>query len=1123
MSYSKFDESYKKLNAAQKKAVDTIDGPVMVVAGPGSGKTEILSLRVANILRMTDATPGNILCLTFTDSAAVNMRKRLVALLGNAAYRIPIHTFHGFGVEVINSYPEYFWNGASLLPADALVSIHILEEIFSELPHDNPLSSKYDDSFTYISDAKSAIENLKKGGLSPDEFRAVLSANEEFLKYANPLVGATFSERLSKKDFDNIGKLTEKLRTFVSGCAVPLVWPLAEVVAESLSRALDSSVSEDTTTFISEWKKKWIEKNDEGKNVLKGTASLPKLFALADVYEAYQETMRKEGYYDFADMILDTVQTLEKTPSLRYELQERYQYILVDEFQDTNDAQMRLVRLLTDAPVHEGRPNVMVVGDDDQAVYKFQGADISNILSFREMYRDPVVITMTENYRSTQKVLDLARHVILKGDERLENKIPEMEKRLTAGNTELSGGAIVNKVLRTRVHEYHFVAAEIRKLIDNGKPASEIAVIARKHKYLEGLVPFLHRENIPINYERQQNVFLEPHVRELILLSRFITSLSRKNRDEADELLPEILSFPFWGLSRKVIWEISVSAERSNFHRKKWIDVMREHENEKVRTIADFLIDLGDRSKNETLEQVLDALMGSDLVSLTFSEDEDIETPDRADIASGKFVSPFKEFYFSREKFEKNKAEFLIFLSSLRVFVEALREHKQGAPLRIEDIVSFVELHEKNNIQVTDTSPFISGADSVTLLSAHKAKGMEFDTVFILSCQNDVWAGRGKNSILPFPKNLPLSPAGDTLDDKLRIFYVAITRAKKHLYLTSYCTDDKGDEMLPLEFLAVADGEEVENENVRQALAREYGEDEEISDETILSEAWKAVLAPPFVADERALLHSLLEDYQMSVTHLNNFLDVSHGGPQAFLENNLLRFPQAKGPAGAYGTAMHGAIERTYTYLKREGKLPKKTEIEEWFEELLSHERLSARDHRHFLKQGHDALAVYLKEKMPEFDASHRIETNFKDQGVVLGEARITGKIDKMIPVGDSEMRVVDFKTGKAAHGWEGKTPEEKIKLYKYRRQLMFYKLLVENSRDFGKYVVNEGVLEFLEPDRSGKICELIAEIGKEETERTARLIEVVYKKIIALDLPDISDFPKDLKGIIAFEDTLLS
>ena len=108
MSYSKFDESYKKLNAAQKKAVDTIDGPVMVVAGPGSGKTEILSLRVANILRMTDATPGNILCLTFTDSAAVNMRKRLVALLGNAAYRIPIHTFHGFGVEVINSYPEYF-------------------------------------------------------------------------------------------------------------------------------------------------------------------------------------------------------------------------------------------------------------------------------------------------------------------------------------------------------------------------------------------------------------------------------------------------------------------------------------------------------------------------------------------------------------------------------------------------------------------------------------------------------------------------------------------------------------------------------------------------------------------------------------------------------------------------------------------------------------------------------------------------------------------------------------------------------------------------------------------------------------------------------------------------------
>jgi DNA helicase-2/ATP-dependent DNA helicase PcrA len=388
---------------------------------------------------------------------------------------------------------------------------------------------------------------------------------------------------------------------------------------------------------------------------------------------------------------------------------------------------------------------------------------------------------------------------------------------------------------------------------------------------------------------------------------------------------------------------------------------------------------------------------------------------------------------------------------------------------------------------------------------------MEFDTVFVLSCQDDVWAGRGKSSLLSFPKNLPLSPAGNNLDDQLRLFYVAITRAKRHLYLTSYRTKEDGKESLPLQFLIS-----------ESMITKNRSETKMPTNESLLFSSWKAVLTPPFVADEEALLRSLLEEYQMSVTHLNNFLDVSRGGPQTFLEHNLLRFPSAKIPSGAYGSAMHGTMEKIYTFLKREGKIPLEKISLEWFEKELKYERLSVRDFRFWLKRGRDALAVYLKERKDEFGMTHKIETDFKNQGVVIGSARINGKIDKMIPLPNGTMKVVDFKTGKTFDDWEKGTPDEKIKLYKYRRQLIFYKLLVENSRDFSKYKVEEGSLEFLEPDKHGKIHELNLFITEEETEKTTKLIEAVYKKIIALELPDVSGYTKDVAGMMNFEADLL-
>ena len=227
-----FKIRFEKLNRQQKQAVEAIEGPVMVVAGPGSGKTELLSLRVANIMRLTDTAPKNILCLTFTDAAAFNMRQRLAGLIGRAAYRVAIHTFHSFGVEIINRYPEQFYGGASFLPADDITQMEVLEEIFSGLDYDNPLRSEHNGQFVYLPKVKKAIEHLKKAGLSPVEFKTILAENKRAAACAEPIIQKTFGDRVSKKMIPDAERAAEEIKrcplTPLPGLFKPFTQALAD-------------------------------------------------------------------------------------------------------------------------------------------------------------------------------------------------------------------------------------------------------------------------------------------------------------------------------------------------------------------------------------------------------------------------------------------------------------------------------------------------------------------------------------------------------------------------------------------------------------------------------------------------------------------------------------------------------------------------------------------------------------------------------------------------------------------------------------------------------------------------------------------------------------------------------
>lgn len=1236
-----FAERYKKLNSAQKKAVDTIDGPLLVVAGPGSGKTEILGMRVARILKETQAMPSNILCLTFTDSAAQNMRERLSRLIGERAYSVAIHTFHNFCVDIIRKHGEFFYHGATFRAADPITQISVLETLFNALEHDNPLRSYHpEEGFVYLKAVQFAISNVKKSGLMPHELLQILDDNEKGFDTINQTVLPAFEERLSKKDFSAIeravqaladagskrvkervkDKIAEQAKTADKkidgnvGTNAVAFHSIEEAVASSIADALSEASKKDETEPLSKWKAKWIVKDDQGKKVFKDALNLDKMRSFAAIYAAYQAEMHRLGYFDFDDMILDVIQALSTNARLRYELQEQYQYLLVDEFQDTNNAQMRILSLLTSAPEHGGRPNIMVVGDDDQAIYKFQGAELSNILDFRHRYVDVGLVSMTDNYRSTQGILDLAMNIMRKGEKRLENLIPDLSKQLKSfkssmvaekGSSNLDVTSefqqhmptdVSYHVFETHLHEYKYVAQKIRKLIDAGTKPEDIAVIGRKHAILEAIVPFLRNERIPIKYEREQNVFAEPHIREIITIARYISSVigAQAHESAQEDLLPTILSFPFWGIRRIDIWKISIEAKRSG---KSWLEVMSEMKegNPRIAEIAEFLIDLSVDAKSSPLELILDRIIGAH-VALAVDTDKEDELEDLAKKASatakdGEFNSPFRAYYFSGEKFSHARSEYLSFLSSLRVFINAIRAFdgfdSLGGHLVISDLVKFVDMYEKNNLSLNDESPFVTARSAINLMSAHKSKGLEFHTVFVLSCQDDVWASRGMPDKIPFPANLPVKPAGDSEDDQLRLFYVALTRAKDCLFLTAHEVKEGGKKASRLRFLVdsvaetdgvidgdigdisdAADGAGAGNGAVAgKAFAPEA--------EELLESARMAYHTTAFLDEENALLRGLVENYRLSVTHLNNFLNIPKGGPRLFFEQNLLRFPQSKTPSGAYGSAIHSTLECVLLDFKRRSetagdsrvKLMPIDEILSEFEKFLTKEKLHPADFKLFSNRGKAALTAFMAKRGDTFKNVDIAEMDFGREQVLIidqdksasdepgagNQAFITGKIDK-VSLSEGVLSVHDYKTGRAFASFEEATGTLAIKGRQYANQLLFYKILIEHSaycREilFPKLAsiqasaasglgaaerkVTLGVIEFVEPVGSKKeinCAEL--DLDDESAERLKKLAVAVYQRIQNLDFEipaEIAEkfakgeYKNDLDAIIDFEEYLLN
>ena len=296
-----FSTRYQALNAQQKQAVDAIDGPVMVIAGPGTGKTELLSMRAANILKKTDTLPESILCLTFTDSGAAAMRERLTKIIGKDAYKVAIHTFHSFGSEVINQHGEYFYQGAHFRPADDLATHEILTANFNELDHDSLIASKMNGEFTYLRDAMTSISDLKRSGLTSDELLNVIEANSELLDTVEPDLALIFSNRVNASTADQLRPLVEKSNSLPEPNLPAGITPLAQSFSLSLSHALEDADEQSSTKPVTAWKNKWLTKDTNGKIVFKDRSRHDKLRAISFVYFKYLSRMQEAELFDYVE------------------------------------------------------------------------------------------------------------------------------------------------------------------------------------------------------------------------------------------------------------------------------------------------------------------------------------------------------------------------------------------------------------------------------------------------------------------------------------------------------------------------------------------------------------------------------------------------------------------------------------------------------------------------------------------------------------------------------------------------------------------------------------------------------------------------------------------------------
>ena len=968
-----FNAYYEKLNNEQKQAVEKIEGPIMVLAGPGTGKTQILAMRVANILRKADGIfPHNILCLTFTDAATIAMRKRLVEIIGPEAHKVHIYTFHAFANHVIQENLAYFGNYRQLDLLSDLERVDVFDNILNKLPIDHPLKKAKSSNAFEARRLNNLFDLMKQEGLTAVDVHKNI---DEWV-----------AKELEEGDFVAKRKSTAKGVTYMKG-----------------------DIRTDKMDAIK-------VKHDS-------------LRAGADLFDEYNRQLDAIDRYDYKDMILWVIKAFKENEELLAQYQERYQYFLVDEFQDTNGAQLDLISTLIEFMDFD--PNVFVVGDDDQAIFKFQGANVGNINLFIERYNASLIV-LKNNYRSSQKILNASVELISNNKERVVHQQSELEKLLIA-KAEHKDAMLKPQVLAFSnvVHEQAHLAKLLYEKWKNSANLEQVAIIYRKHAQVEKLVEVLEKENVPLNIKRKVDILKLPLIQNILNVLYYINE-EYHNPDSEEARLFELMHYQFFNISSSDIAKIALHKRQSKSEEKLSY--------RKIMGDPDLLSKIGIQNIKEIseLEMSLDKWI-NDISNVT------IQTLFENIINQGNILKSILN--------NQDKTWLLQVISTFFDFIKA--ESNKKPEIKVAELLQIIEKMKEHQIAMPVNKVLYSDA-GINFITAHSAKGLEFENVYILGATKNVWdSSRGNNFSFTFPDTINADIKGNDEDER-RLFFVAMTRAKKALYISYSEQNENGKNLESSQFVTeILEGDNTELNNV--VLPEEDVNNFQLM--TLLQKQKTVELI------DHDLIDKVLKNMKLSVTALNKYLRC----PNAFYFDNILRVPSSRNKSMGFGRAIHRALQFYFEEQKKKQSLSQEKLIgffEQGMRESASH--FTDQELKDLSQYGEKILKGYYEQYLKNLVPAKDYEIEIKLDKSEYKGIPLKGVLD-LVEVYDGYVEVVDYKTGdytKTGTKAKLKRPDAKQENGgDYWRQIVFYKMLLDSDTKHNMNM-HTGYMDFVEPDK---------------------------------------------------------
>jgi len=1000
---------------------------MLVLAGPGTGKTQLLSVRAANILFKTKVNPENILILTFTNAAARAMRERLSKIVGNDGYSMEVETFHSFANSIVLEEDDAIEHVKEKIEISEVEKVRAIEYILDNEKGVEPLRP-FGAPYIHRKEIEAKISNLKNEGVSPVEFKA-------FLKEQNSTDIGLESKHISR------------------------------------------------------------------------------LKALSIIYEKYEKLKNEEctilfderGRIDYDDMVLIAIEAIKGNKTLAENLTKQYKYIMVDEYQDTNGAQLELLFSIID----KNSPNICCVGDDDQAIFRFQGATLSNFRMLKEKFPSLKTIALKNNYRSDNDIINFSSRII--------SQVPDEERiaiKKLVSCRQYSGSDIKCLEFTKEEEELAFIVEKIKEQVEIIKkdktlsdeerlnPYNNIAVLLRKRSQILKVIDAFLKEGIPYATDGEEDIRSEKRVKQMLdvleLINIFSEDLERKSH-----YLYKILVSDYIGADNSDILKvINFVNKQKNIARRD-----KGHNYREFNLFEKFQEYFSIFSKNEKGEDAFPSCEESKELKIT--KELGLTKPHALhanawaikrmltnsssspvhDILM-RYIGDTRIYKFILKRYENDKVIRVRDLRALVSFVNMVKQADLSHPaVGLDEFVKELKLKEIHGMPIRGELATLS-QNGIRIYTAHKAKGLEFYSVFVPFCLGGrSWPPRGKSDVIPLPPKIYKSEERAreksrskllSYLDELRLFYVAATRAKSRLFFTSAPAEKVITSPFLTEAGMVSEMASVEDEENFLAKYLETEKEEQDSFEG--------------TAD---ILKDIIVGLTLNPTSLNNYIKCK----RKFLYDNVLRLPARKNQHLTFGNCAHKALEGVYADFMEQEKFPNFNAFKNYFKDELKFQGVS------------DSIKSWCSDRLEALDGWYKTESDNpvmpldleNKLEIVLGnDLFFRGTFDKIEEESDGNIRVVDYKTGK---------PDKHVKAIincrelsstdcdDYYRQLIAYKMLYEraNQKDVPGKKVNKGVLEFLDPvGVSVKKYDLEkGEYKKITVELTEKMVDELEKLII--------------------------